>query len=145
MTTRLVIDTNVALDLLVFADPSVQLLHAALAEQRAQWLVTEVMRAEFVRVLSYPRVAPRLLVAGHAEAEVQHLFDRLTCVVDPAPVAPCRCADPDDQMFVDLAVQHGAWLLSKDAAVLALKRQLQGLGVAVSLPRAFGDGPLSPS
>ena len=39
------------------------------------------------------------------------------------------CKDPDDQKFIDLAVAHGATLLSKDRAVLALKKRLERLDV----------------
>ena len=39
------------------------------------------------------------------------------------------CKDPDDQQFIDLAVQHGAILLSKDQAVLRLRKRLMALGV----------------
>ena len=42
-----------------------------------------------------------------------------------------RCRDPDDQMFIDLAVAHRAQLLSKDALVLRLARRLRPLGVVV--------------
>jgi predicted nucleic acid-binding protein len=43
--------------------------------------------------------------------------------------APLRCADPDDQKFIDLAVQHKAQLLSKDRAVLCMAKRLQVLEV----------------
>jgi predicted nucleic acid-binding protein len=43
-----------------------------------------------------------------------------------------RCRDPDDQMFIDLAVAHRAVLLSKDALVLRLAKRLLPLGVVVS-------------
>ena len=43
-----------------------------------------------------------------------------------------RCRDPDDQIFIDLAVQLRATLLSKDARVLGLARRLQPLGVTLA-------------
>jgi predicted nucleic acid-binding protein len=52
--------------------------------------------------------------------------------VDPAPRASAICKDPDDQQFIDLAVQHGALLLSKDRAVLNLRKRLLALGVQAS-------------
>ncbi|MDB5944967.1 MAG: putative toxin-antitoxin system toxin component, family, partial [Ramlibacter sp.] len=36
---------------------------------------------------------------------------------------------PDDQKFIDLAVAHRALLLSKDRAVLALRKRLAALQV----------------
>jgi predicted nucleic acid-binding protein len=43
--------------------------------------------------------------------------------------APVICSDPDDQMFIDLAVHHRCMLLSKDAAVLTLKKRLAAMQV----------------
>ena len=56
----LVLDTNIALDLLLFADPAAQPLARALEAGAHRWLVTEAMREEFRRVLDYPQIAPRL-------------------------------------------------------------------------------------
>ena len=47
------------------------------------------------------------------------------------PACPVRCSDPDDQGFIDLAVAHRAMLLSKDKAVLRLRRRLAPLAVPV--------------
>ncbi|WP_036596900.1 putative toxin-antitoxin system toxin component, PIN family [Ottowia thiooxydans] len=132
MTTKLVIDTNVALDLLVFADPTTEALREALLAEKAIWLASTGMRDELARVLDYPKVAPRVAARGLDVEAVLAEFDRLTCIVAPAPTAPCRCADADDQPFIDLAVQHGALLLSKDAAVLSLRRPMQSLGAKTS-------------
>ena len=43
----------------------------------------------------------------------------------------CVCSDPDDQVFIDLSVAHGAQLVSKDKAVLSMKKRLALRGVAV--------------
>jgi PTS system nitrogen regulatory IIA component len=58
-------------------------------------------------------------------------WDALVSVVDVAPRCAVRCRDPDDQMFIDLAVAHRAQLLSKDALVLRLAKRLLPLGVVV--------------
>ena len=50
---------------------------------------------------------------------------------DVARGAP-RCSDPDDQKFIDLALRPAALLLSKDQAVLRLRRALAERGVAVA-------------
>lgn len=131
MTNKLVLDTNVVLDLLVFNDPAALPLRAALLTEQIVWIANADMRTELIRVLDYPRVSPRMSAAGLDSVTVLDEFDRLACLVERAPAAPCRCADADDQHFIDLAVQHSALLLSKDAAVLALKRPLQTLGVRV--------------
>ncbi len=128
---ELVIDTNCVLDLWVFHDPAVEALRAHLTTRRLRWLATPPMRDELARVLAYPRILPRLAPAGPTAAEVLAAFDRWALLVDPAPPAPVRCRDPDDQGFIDLAVAHRAALLSKDARVTGLARRLAPLGVQV--------------
>ncbi|MBU2287838.1 MAG: putative toxin-antitoxin system toxin component, PIN family [Gammaproteobacteria bacterium] len=130
--TQIVIDTNVALDLLVFDDPSCAALKADLEAGRARWLATEAMRDEFARVLDYPHIARRLSSVSRHPADVLTAFDALIePVAERPPRARCVCTDPDDQMFVDLAVARKAGLLSKDRAVLALRRRLAEVGVWV--------------
>ena len=88
--------------------------------------------SELARVLGYPRIAPRLAVAGLPAVAVLTAFDALTQgMPEPPSCASARCADPDDQPFIDLAVTHGALLLSKDAAVLGLTRRLRAQGIHV--------------
>jgi predicted nucleic acid-binding protein len=62
-------------------------------------------------------------------------FDGRSRRVPPAARAPVRCRDPDDQIFIDLAVAHRAELLSKDALVLRLRKRLAALGVLVAPQR----------
>ncbi|MBT2321011.1 PIN domain-containing protein [Variovorax paradoxus] len=129
----LVIDTNIALDLLVFDDPACLPLAASLEAGELRWLATAAMRDEFERVLGYPLIAARLAQNGRAAEAVMAAFDRRVGPVCEAPArAPCMCSDPDDQIFIDLAVAHRARLLSKDRAVLAMRRRLAALGVGVS-------------
>lgn len=128
---RLVIDTNWLLDLWVFEDPRAQPLRAALEAGALRWLATPPMRVEFERVLGYSVVARRLQANGREPAALLAEFERRVEWVEPAPRAPVRCADPDDQGFIDLALQQGATLLSKDKAVLACRKRLQALGIAV--------------
>jgi len=127
----LVLDTNVVLDLLVFRDPSAAPLQAGLAQRRLRWLATPAMRDEFERVLGYAQIAARLAGAGVGADEALLGFDRHACIVEAPARAPLACSDPDDQHFIDLAVHRRCPLLSKDAAVLALKPRLAALQVAV--------------
>ncbi|MFM8590714.1 MAG: VapC toxin family PIN domain ribonuclease, partial [Limnohabitans sp.] len=46
----------------------------------------------------------------------------------------CVCKDADDQKFIDLAVQHGAALHSKDTQVLRLQKRLLTHGVRLNPP-----------
>jgi putative PIN family toxin of toxin-antitoxin system len=128
----IVIDTNVALDLLVFKDPACEPLQAALDAGELRWLATTAMRDELARVLGYPQIAPRLAFYQRSPHAVLADFDRLSLCVAPAPRATVVCKDPDDQIFIDLAAAHRAPLRSKDKLVLALRKRLAVLGVEVS-------------
>lgn len=126
---QLVLDTNIVLDLLVFGDPAVLALRQRLQQGAAEWLATAAMREELARVLHYPKLAPRVLFhRGDAEAVLAD-FDRQARLVEAAPAAPVRCGDPDDQKFIDLAVAHRCWLLSKDDEVLRMRKRLAALQV----------------
>jgi len=127
-----VVDTNIVLDMLVFQDPATQPLIQALVAQQLRWIATPAMREELVRVLAYPQVVKRLQAtqpAASGALEVLARFDAQVQRVDVAPKAPVTCKDPDDQKFIDLAVLHKARLLSKDKAVLCMKKRLLALGV----------------
>ena len=133
MSHHLVLDTNIVLDMLVFRDPRTHALHAALFDEPVMpdllWLATAPMREELARVLAYPHIAVRLAFDGLQAAQVLGHFDARVRIVPVAPKAPATCKDPDDQKFIDLAVSHGAALLSKDKAVLCMRRRLMKLGV----------------
>ena len=128
----LVLDTNIVLDLLVFADPSTAPLPALLTSGALRWIATAHMRAELERVLAYPKVAPRVAFYGLTAEQVLARFDAAVHQVDAAPCAAALCKDADDQPFIDLAAAHGAVLLSKDKAVLQLRRRLQACGAEVA-------------
>ncbi len=125
-----VLDTNVLLDLWVFDDPPSAALRGAVESGAVAWLATEGMRNELARVLGYPQIAPRLAFHRRTADSVLAAFDRHARLVPAAPKAPITCKDPDDQAFIDLAVAHRATLLSKDKAVVCMRKRLLALGVA---------------
>jgi putative PIN family toxin of toxin-antitoxin system len=133
VTHHLVLDTNIVLDTLVFRDPRTRALHAALFDEPVMpdllWLATAPMREELARVLAYPHIAVRLALHGLQAGQVLSQFDARARIVPVAPKAPATCKDPDDQKFADLAVGHSATLLSKDKAVLCMRKRLMKLGV----------------
>ena len=127
----IVIDTNIVLDLLVFDDPRWAPLRAALAAGELRWLATAAMREELLRVLGYPLIARRLQKDARQADAVMAAFDAQVHTVADVPVrARFVCKDPDDQIFIDLAVSQTAQLLSKDQAVLSMRKRLATLGVA---------------
>ena len=125
----IVIDTNIILDLFVFGDPATAPLRQQLDAGELGWVATQPMRDELERVLAYPQIVPRMDFYGRSAAEVLGHFDRLVCLVAVAAKTTAICKDADDQKFIDLAVAHGARLLSKDRAVLCMKKRLLALGV----------------
>lgn len=125
----LVLDTNIVLDLFVFDDALSKPLKAGLKQGDWHWVATQPMRDELERVLDYAHLAPRLAFYRLQAADVLAGFDRHARLVEVPGKAAVTCSDPDDQKFIDLAVQHKCLLLSKDAAVLAMKKRLAALEV----------------
>ncbi len=136
-TTARVLDTNIVLDLWVFDDPASAPLRASLEDGRTRWLATPAMREELARVLGYPQIARRLTARALPPADVLAHFDCYAQLQPDAPKAPYSCKDADDQKFIDLAVQHGAALHSKDAQVLCMKNRLARCGVALNPALTF--------
>jgi putative PIN family toxin of toxin-antitoxin system len=129
---QLVLDTNIVLDLLVFRDPQAQPVSDGLRAGTLQWLATAAMREELVRVLAYPKIAPRVAFHRGAAAQVLQDFDRHVRLVEPAAKASLTCGDPDDQKFIDLAVAHQCVLMSKDHEVLRMRKRLALLQVTAT-------------
>jgi predicted nucleic acid-binding protein len=131
----LVLDTNAALDWLVFRDPGMDAAAAAIQAGQVRWLATPRMRQELRNTLGYPALA-RWRPDGERTLST---FDRWA-EVQPEPTAvlsgPLLCADPDDQMFIELAVEHQVrWLISHDRALLRLSRHAARCGVQIVKPR----------
>ena len=127
--TPLVLDTNIVLDLFIFQDAQTQELRYALSQAKFSWLATAAMREELERVLAYPKIAKRMAFYEIFGQEILEKFDAGTRTVAVPAKASVTCKDPDDQKFIDLAVEHSAILLSKDQAVLCMAKRLSALGV----------------
>ena len=128
---RVVLDTNIVLDLWLYQDPATPALLEALRSNTVQWLATPVMRDELKRVLAYTHIAQRLAMAQLKAEDILAQFDAHAQLMPIAPKAQFVCKDADDQKFIDLAVAHRALLLSKDKQVLRLTNRLARLGVVV--------------
>ena len=121
---RIVLDTNVCLDLFVFRDPRWARLEAALRRGQLQAVTRADCRNEWLLVLAYANFA----LDTTAQASAGAAFDTLiACLPTPAPETPAcsvqlpRCSDPDDQKFLELARDaSAAILLTKDKALLKL-------------------------
>ena len=132
-TKRIVLDTNIVLDVFVFNDLAAEPVRQALAKLALDWLATKPMRDELARVLAYPKIAARLVFYKLMADDILAKFDQHARLVDDAPKANITCTDADDQKFIDLAVQHQALLLSKDRDVISMKKRLLPQGVRVQI------------
>ena len=139
-----VLDTNIVLDVLVFQEPDALALRTALETASLRWLATTRMRDELQRVLGYPHIGQRLRFHGLVPEEVLARRDRWAQQMQEAPRCACICKDADDQCFIDLAVAHGALLLSKDDQVLRLRKRLARRGVVVSSRFPVQDAAVQP-
>jgi len=141
---QVVLDTNVLLDLLVFDDVRSQGLHQSLLARQLQALTTAAMLDELADVLSRPSFARRKVVAPAVLAQARGLC-RVVQSIAPGTVGAPRCADPDDQMFIDLAWTWPArWLFSRDRALLDLARAAGVRGLGVMTPAAWSARPITP-
>lgn len=121
---RIVLDTNVLLDLLHFSDPTVMPIREAIESRRAQCYASQRTLSELDRVLSYRQFHLGVSAQTALMTEYQSWINDPHIVVNVHPKLP-RCADPDDQMFLELAASIQADLLiSKDKALLALRRRV---------------------
>ena len=118
---RVVIDTNLVLSALVFAQGRLTPLRQAWQAQRIRPLVSRVTAAELIRVLAYPkfRLTP--------EEQRELLADYLPCcetvrIPDPPPKTPA-CRDAFDVPFLQLALAGKAKaLVTGDRGLLSLAR-----------------------
>lgn len=126
---NIVLDTNIVLDVFIFNDPAAEPVRVGLRDGSLRWIATTPMRDELARVLDYPQIAKRLQFYQLTPDAVLEQFDALAHIL-PVPVkAPVTCKDADDQKFIDLAVAHQSLLLSKDNAVLCMRKRLLALMV----------------
>jgi hypothetical protein len=137
----LVLDTNAVLDWLWFADPAMDALGRAIVEGRCAWWITRAMEGEVEHVMTH-QLPPR---PGRDKAAAL-LACRRWARRRPPGDGPLHhrlvCRDPDDQMFLDLALATGArWLLTRDRALLTLARRARPLGLEILAPRHWTPHP----
>jgi predicted nucleic acid-binding protein len=145
-----VLDTNVWLDWLVFADPVVAPLREEVSGGRLRLLslprgrdeLAEVLAREAVRTQAAAARRRRGLAGEYDPLGALSYFDSLAEIRLAAPFCGLACRDPDDQCFVDLAAAEGArWLITKDRALLAMARAAQRrFALTIAAPQAFRRG-----
>ncbi len=116
---RIVLDTNVVLDLFHWANTDAVPIMAALEAGQIECLVDERTLDELQRVLTYPQLKLTPEMIAERWARYRGLVQLIPA--GEAPPLP-RCQDRDDQKFLELAARAGADLLvSKDKALLKLR------------------------
>jgi putative PIN family toxin of toxin-antitoxin system len=128
---RLVLDTNVILDLLVFKDPSTEPIRLLLDANQVDAVRTPASMAELIDVIGRPTFK---LSQADQETIVQ-AWETSSRLLENTAIesAPFTCRDPDDQVFINMAYSlRPALLLSKDLRVLELQAIAKQHGVDIS-------------
>jgi putative PIN family toxin of toxin-antitoxin system len=135
-----VLDTNAVLDWLLFDDPGMRPAAEAIRSGQLHWITCPRLREELVHTLRKPVLVARLSETEADSERLLSLFDELSQATadPPAADAQLRCRDATDQVFLDLALAHGAaWLLTHDRALRALRRRAAARGLAILPPAAW--------
>ena len=135
---KLVLDTNVVIDWLVFNAPFMNPLRESVRLKQVTVLTHRPAVDELLRVLTYPELklnaARQREAFARYEAETSLWPEEATLKVDTADLPkgfPC-CRDPDDNHFLALAYHtRAAALVSRDNAVLKLKRRAVRFGFEI--------------
>jgi putative PIN family toxin of toxin-antitoxin system len=135
---RLILDTNIALDWLVFNDPSVAVLKTAITSHRVEICTHPTLTDELQRVLTYPVLK---LDAVRQSSVLSDYRTQTTLTVVPEklardnlllPTGFPQCRDRDDQPFIALAYHAKAdALVTRDKTVLKLRKRAARFGVAI--------------
>ena len=135
---RVVLDTNVWIDWLVFNDPGIAPLREAHRCARIQIVANDACIEEFERVLAYPEFKLDRAQKQTCRAQIERCTIRHEGHRTADLTALPRCSDPDDQKFLVLAFDAKAhWLLTRDNALLKLARRLKSAGLRVGSPLEF--------
>lgn len=137
---RIVLDTNVCLDLFVFHDPRWNKLLVALQSGELKAITRSDCRMEWLIVLGYAHLPLNDVSRAKAVADFDALItctdaDAIETADKPlgadadSPKLPV-CRDPDDQKFLELAYASAATLLiTKDKALLKLAGKARRAGM----------------
>ena len=122
MKPTVILDTNILLDILVFDDQRAHPLRVAFSNQELDALVTEDTLDELIDVISRPQFS----LDKQKQAEILLQWQSWSRLVKQSDlqVAPWKCKDRDDQVFINLAFSFKpSTLISKDKLVLKLAKR----------------------
>ena len=131
MKPRLVLDTNVILDLLVFKDPSAEPIRLLLDARLVDAVRSEASMLELVDVIQ----RPTFKLSRNEQEMILQAWESVTRLLENSAIesAPFTCRDLDDQVFINMAYSlRPALLLSKDLLVLELGASAKPHGVEIT-------------
>ena len=138
---RIVLDTNVWIDWLVFDDPAVAAIRKGAEEKRIEVAIDQACEAELERALGYD--FGRRTLDDKARAACLEKCRSVAVRID-AEVSEAQqrslpsCRDPHDQKFLEAALAAGAqYLVTKDKALLEFARKKYALPFRIVTPQAF--------
>jgi uncharacterized protein len=149
---RLVLDTNVVVDWLVFDHPYMQAFREAVAAGEIAVLTHELALAEFERVLAYPEL--KLPIDRRVDALA--IYRAYSCIAMmpegfalgawQLPPGFPSCHDRDDDLFLALTHHSGAAaLVTRDKALLKMRKRMRKRGMTIwdvqQLVAAIASGP----
>jgi predicted nucleic acid-binding protein len=149
---RVVLDSNVWIDILVFDDPATRPITEALEARRIDAVIDARCYAELARVLDYPQFERFAIDKAAALARVEGWTTSIAPPIDTPATGQLpatdeievaaklpQCRDRDDQKFLELAHRaHADWLVSKDRELLRMARRIaRDFGFSIGLPVAF--------
>ena len=132
----LVLDTNTVLALWMFRDPTLDRLRQWIEAGNCRLYSRADALEELRRVLAYRQfglddASQQTIISGYRQ-RLTPCAPATNEVTSVAIALLPRCSDADDQKFLDLAAAHSAMLLSKDKAVIALRKRLLVYGAQVA-------------
>lgn len=141
---RIVLDTNVCLDLFVFRDPRWTILYQALKNGSVEAVTRDDCRMEWSIVLAYAHLklddAARMRVTAEFDALIRcYPIPESTLLLDTESAKLPICKDRDDQKFLELSRDIKAdVLITKDKALLKLARKTRRDGLfSIMTPEAW--------
>jgi predicted nucleic acid-binding protein len=131
MKPRLILDTNVILDLLVFKDPSAKPIRLLLDAKQVDAVRTSASMAELIDVIG----RPAFKLSREDQETIVQAWEISSRLLESTALeaAPFTCRDLDDQVFINMAYSiRPALLLSKDLRVLELQTIAKRHGIEIS-------------
>lgn len=115
----IILDTNILLDIFVFEDTRASQLRNAILNRQIMTYSSQATIEELADVISRPLFS----IEDQRQTEIILQWQAVSQSMNEAQigVAPWKCRDPDDQIFLDIAFTvRPSILISKDHELLSL-------------------------